>query len=98
MKVSELPTPALLLDADLFQANVEQMAFFVKAAGKSLRPHAKAHKCIEIAKRQIQGGAIGVCVATVAEAELMAHAGIRVSLFIDPDTAILQRFIETHGK
>ena len=48
----------------------------IKESGKALRPHAKAHKCVEIARRQIAAGAIGVCVATVAEAEMMAAAGI----------------------
>jgi 3-hydroxy-D-aspartate aldolase len=84
MKLNELPTPALLLDADLFQANIERMASLVTAAGKGLRPHAKAHKCVEIARRQIQSGATGVCTATVAEAELMVHAGIRGVLLTSP--------------
>jgi D-serine deaminase-like pyridoxal phosphate-dependent protein len=84
MRIRELPTPALLLDADLFTSNIERMASLVSAAGKSLRPHAKAHKCVEIAKRQLQAGAIGVCAATVAEAELMVHAGIRGVLLTSP--------------
>jgi D-serine deaminase-like pyridoxal phosphate-dependent protein len=84
MKVRELPTPALLLDADVFTSNIERMASLVSAAGKSLRPHAKAHKCVEIAKRQVQAGAIGVCTATVPEAELMVHAGIRGVLLTSP--------------
>jgi D-serine deaminase-like pyridoxal phosphate-dependent protein len=56
----------------------------VKAKEKQLRPHAKAHKCPEIAKRQIGAGAIGVCVATVPEAELMAAAGIPGILLTSP--------------
>ena len=84
MKICELPTPALLLDADLLTSNIADMASHVTAAGKSLRPHAKAHKCLEIAKRQVQAGAIGVCAATVAEAELMVHAGIRAVLLTSP--------------
>lgn len=74
--IHEISTPALILDLDLFEANVARMAEKMKATGKNLRPHAKAHKCPEIAKRQIAAGAIGVCVATIAEAELMAAAGI----------------------
>jgi D-serine deaminase-like pyridoxal phosphate-dependent protein len=74
--IHEIPTPALILDLDVFEASVARMADKVRAAGKQLRPHAKAHKCPEIAKRQIAAGAIGVCVATVPEAELMAAAGI----------------------
>ncbi len=69
---AEIPTPALLLDLDAFEANLARMTAHVKRSGKALRPHAKAHKCVEIAKRQIAAGACGVCVATLAEAELMA--------------------------
>ena len=48
-----------------------RMAEFAARYGKKLRPHAKAHKCVQIARRQIAAGAAGVCVATVSEAELM---------------------------
>ena len=54
---NQLPTPALLVDLDALEANLTQMAEHVKQCGKKLRPHAKAHKCIEIAKRQIAAGA-----------------------------------------
>ncbi|HET8576404.1 MAG TPA: DSD1 family PLP-dependent enzyme [Methylomirabilota bacterium] len=77
MTRSEIPTPALLLDLDRFERNIRKMADHVKAAGKKLRPHAKTHKCPEIARRQIAAGAVGVCVAKVGEAEVMAAAGIR---------------------
>jgi len=80
----QLPTPALLLDLDKFEANLARMAARIKESGKSLRPHAKAHKCVEIARRQIAAGAIGVCVATVAEAELMAAGGIPGLLLTSP--------------
>lgn len=80
----QLPTPALLLDLDKFEANLARMAARIKESGKTLRPHAKAHKCVEIARRQIAAGAIGVCVATVAEAELMAGAGIPGLLLTSP--------------
>jgi len=77
MNRPEVPTPALLLDLDRFERNVQKMAAFVKGAGKKLRPHAKTHKCPEIARRQIAAGAVGVCVAKVGEAEVMAAAGVR---------------------
>jgi 3-hydroxy-D-aspartate aldolase len=80
----EIPTPALLLDLDAFEANLSLMADHVKESGKSLRPHAKAHKCVEIARRQIAAGAAGVCVATVAEAEMMSQAGITGLLLTSP--------------
>ncbi|HEV8438631.1 MAG TPA: DSD1 family PLP-dependent enzyme [Methylomirabilota bacterium] len=77
MTRAELPTPALLLDLDRFERNIRKMADHVKAAGKKLRPHAKTHKCPEIALRQVAAGAVGVCVAKVGEAEVMAAAGVR---------------------
>jgi 3-hydroxy-D-aspartate aldolase len=77
MTKHELSTPALLLDLDRFERNVQKMAAHVKAAGKKLRPHAKTHKCPEIAHRQIAAGAVGVCCAKVGEAEAMAAAGVR---------------------
>jgi len=80
----EIPTPALLLNLDAFEGNLSLMADRVKQSGKRLRPHAKAHKCVEIARRQIAAGAIGVCVATVAEAELMSGAGISGLLLTSP--------------
>jgi len=77
MTRAEIPTPALLLDLDRFERNIAKMAAHVKAAGKRIRPHAKTHKCPEIARRQIAAGAVGVCVAKVGEAEVMAAAGVR---------------------
>jgi aspartate/methionine/tyrosine aminotransferase/D-serine deaminase-like pyridoxal phosphate-dependent protein len=84
MTIHDLPTPALLLDLDLFEANLHRMAEHARKAGKRLRPHAKAHKCVEIAKRQIAAGAVGVCAATVAEAELMVRGGIEDVLLTTP--------------
>lgn len=84
LKKSEIPTPALLLDLDAFESNLQLMTGRVKQSGKQLRPHAKAHKCVEIARRQIAAGAIGVCVATIEEAELMASAGISGLLLTSP--------------
>lgn len=80
----EIPTPALVLDLDAFEANLALMADEVRRNGKSLRPHAKAHKCVEIARRQLAAGACGVCVATLAEAELMSKAGITGLLLTSP--------------
>ena len=72
----DLPTPSLLLDLDAFETNVKRMAEHAGGAGLSLRPHAKTHKCSEIARRQVGAGALGVCVATIREAEAMAAAGV----------------------
>ena len=75
------------------------MADRVSRCNKSLRPHAKAHKCTAIAKRQIAAGAIGVCVATITEAELMASAGIRGILLTSPvaDPLKIRRVVESHA-
>jgi D-serine deaminase-like pyridoxal phosphate-dependent protein len=73
----DLDTPALLLDLDAFQRNLDTMARFFAGKNASLRPHAKTHKCPEIARRQLEAGAIGITCAKVGEAEVMAQAGIR---------------------
>jgi D-serine deaminase-like pyridoxal phosphate-dependent protein len=84
MKLQELPTPALLLDADIFESNIRRLAEHAARTGKSLRPHVKAHKCVPIAKRQIDAGAIGVCAATIAEVELMVRGGVPGVLLTSP--------------
>jgi len=77
MTRDDIPTPALLLDLDRFERNLERMAGHVRRAGKRLRPHAKTHRCPEIAKRQVAAGALGVACAKLGEAEVMAGAGVR---------------------
>jgi D-serine deaminase-like pyridoxal phosphate-dependent protein len=84
MTTADIPTPALLVDLDTLDANIAAMAMHAAKAGKRLRPHAKAHKCVQIARRQIAAGAIGVCVATVPEAELMVRARIGGVLLTSP--------------
>jgi 3-hydroxy-D-aspartate aldolase len=69
-------TPALLLDLDSFERNIATMAATVRDSRVRLRPHAKSHKCPEIAKRQIAAGAVGVCCQKVSEAEAMVAGGI----------------------
>lgn len=93
----EIPTPALILDLDAFEANLALMMAQMKRSGKSLRPHAKAHKCIQIARRQIAAGAIGVCIATVPEAEVMSKAGIAGLLLTSPlaDPLKMARVVKT---
>jgi len=80
MRKAEIPTPALVVDLGLFEANVRRMQAEVSRAGKVLRPHAKAHKRVEVARRQIEAGAVGVCVATLREMETFVGAGIGVLL------------------
>lgn len=72
---SEIPTPALLLDIDVLDANLRRMARRCEALGVSLRPHAKTHKCLRVAERQVAAGARGLTVATLEEARAFARAG-----------------------
>jgi len=72
----EIATPCLLLDLDKFESNIQKMAAHTATSSIGLRPHAKSHKCPEIARRQIAAGALGVCAATITEAENMAAARI----------------------
>ena len=72
----DLPTPCLLVDLDLLESNIEKMATHAKINSIGLRPHAKTHKCPLIARRQLDAGALGICTATIGEAEIMAEAGI----------------------
>jgi D-serine deaminase-like pyridoxal phosphate-dependent protein len=72
----DLPTPALIVDEELFQKNLHTMAAHNKATGLKLRAHVKIHKCPEISKRQIALGANGVCCATTAECELLINSGV----------------------
>ena len=76
-KIHELPTPCLVVDLDRFESNLDKMTRFTSQRRVALRPHAKTHKCVDIARRQLERGAAGVCVATIAEAEVMVRGGIR---------------------
>lgn len=72
----DLPTPSLLLDLDAFEDNIGRMSRHVRRSGINLRPHAKTHKCAEVAHRQLRAGAVGICAATIREAEALAAGGI----------------------
>jgi 3-hydroxy-D-aspartate aldolase len=73
---SELDTPALLIDIEAFERNIAKMAEYARTRRVQLRPHAKTHKSVIIARRQIDAGAVGICCATLGEAEVMVQAGI----------------------
>lgn len=81
---ANIPTPALLVDLDMFESNVKVMAEHCRKSGRGFRPHAKTHKCPEIAKRQMAAGALGICAATVPEAEALVAAGITGVLLTSP--------------
>ena len=76
MPLAEVDTPALLLDLDAFERNLDRMDAALAGSTISLRPHAKSHKCPEIALRQIKRGAVGVCCQKVSEAEAMVDGGV----------------------
>ncbi len=82
--LEELHTPALVIDLDAFEANLDKMQSDLSSAGLGLRCHTKMHKCPIIAHQQIERGALGVCAATVSEAEVMQLAGIRDILVTSP--------------
>jgi 3-hydroxy-D-aspartate aldolase len=71
-----LGTPALVLDLDRLDANIRSMAAHAELHGYQLRPAMKVHKSTAIARRQVEAGAVGVCCATLSEAEAMVEAGV----------------------
>ncbi len=70
----DLDTPALVLDLRVLEANIALMAGFMAGATAALRPHSKTHKCVEIVRRQIAAGAVGITCAKLGEAEALAEA------------------------
>lgn len=80
----ELDTPCLVIDEEILMHNIKEMQSYLEKMEKKLRPHAKTHKCSRIAQKQIEAGAIGICVAKVSEAEGLAKAGLRNILITSP--------------
>ncbi|MGZ4112348.1 MAG: hypothetical protein ACXVP5_07930, partial [Tumebacillaceae bacterium] len=68
MAADELDTPLLVVHRDVLKRNVEEMASFAKAHGVQMRPHLKTHKTLEIAKMQLEAGAVGLTCAKLSEA------------------------------
>ena len=75
--VDAIDTPALVLDLDAFERNLQRMADALNGHPVRLRPHGKSHKCPEIALRQVALGAVGICCQKVSEAAVFVEAGIR---------------------
>ncbi len=75
MHCCEVSTPALTIDLDVLQCNLDQMASYCREHELGLRPHTKTHKTPEVARMQVERGAVGLTVAKVGEAEVMAAAG-----------------------
>jgi len=93
-------TPSLLLDLDQLEKNIQDIMEVANSYGVHYRPHVKTHKSVEIARRQIKAGAIGLTVAKVGEAEVMADAGVKDILIAFPisDTQHLERIQALRGK
>lgn len=84
ISLRDLPTPALLLDLDILEANIARQASRAARLGVSLRPHIKTHKCIEVARLQQSAGARGITVSTLAEARVFIDHGFTDVLWAFP--------------
>ena len=73
----EIDTPALLLDLDVMEKNINEMANFVASVGTNLRPHIKNHMSPIVARKQLDAGAVGFCCQSIGEAEIVGSWGIR---------------------
>ncbi len=89
--VDDLDTPSLVLDMDIMERNLQRMAKFTRDCGVNLRPHVKTHKVPEIAKLQMEGGAKGVCLQKLSEAEVFSTHGI-TDIFITNEVVGKQKY------
>jgi D-serine deaminase-like pyridoxal phosphate-dependent protein len=99
MLISDLDTPAVIVDLDVMERNLTRIADYCREHQLLLRPHTKTHKIPDLAKRQIASGATGITVAKISEAEVMLDAGITDILIAYPivgttKTARLARLAE----
>jgi D-serine deaminase-like pyridoxal phosphate-dependent protein len=95
-----LNTPALVIDLEMLERNISEMAAFAKAHRVALRPHTKTHKSPEIARRQIAAGAIGICCAKLGEAEALSGSDISNVLVTSPVVTpqAIRRLVELSDK
>src|SRR5262245_46875195 len=80
----QLNTPVLVVDREALDRNIARMADYARAHRIALRPNAKTHKSVDIARRQITAGAIGACCAKLGEAEALADGGVTGILITSP--------------
>jgi D-serine deaminase-like pyridoxal phosphate-dependent protein len=73
--VDRVDTPMPIVLADVMQRNIDRMQAFALEHGLDLRPHVKTHKCVEVGRRQVEAGAVGITAGNVGEAEVFAEAG-----------------------
>src|SRR5687768_5819173 len=74
MLVAELDTPSFVVDLDVLERNVQSMADHARKHGVRLRPHAKTHKSVEVARMQLEAGALGLTLAKIGEVEALLEA------------------------
>jgi D-serine deaminase-like pyridoxal phosphate-dependent protein len=99
VRITDLPTPCVLVEHSRVERNIDRMQAAATRGGLRLRPHAKTHKSVVLAERQLKRGAAGICCAKLGEAEVFADAGvedIRVAYPLNPVninrvTALLDR-------
>ena len=84
MHFRELSTPALVIDLEIMETNLDRMAASCREQGVGLRPHTKTHKTPEVGRLQLERGAVGLTVAKVGEAEVMAQAELDEILIAFP--------------
>ena len=96
-RLQDVDTPALILDLAKFEQNLSRLMRAVQPFGVRVRPHAKSHKCIEVARRQMQAGAVGICVQKLSEAAEFLDGGIADVLITNEVVGIrkLRRLAET---
>src|ERR1017187_3132063 len=76
--VSALPTPALVVDMEALDHNLKALADYFASRRAKLRPHFKSHKCVTLARRQLESGsAVGITCAKLAEAEMFVAGGVK---------------------
>ena len=84
MRLSDLETPVLTADLDAIERNVSRMQAYCDEHGVALRPHVKTHKLPELARLQLEAGAVGITCQKLGEAEVMADAGVEDILLSFP--------------
>jgi len=82
MHISELDTPALTVDLDVLERNIRNMAELCRNLDIALRVHTKTHKVPEIARMQLEAGAIGITCQKLGNAEAMVEGGIQTDILI----------------
>ena len=100
MHISELDTPAIVIDLDIMERNLRRMADYTAQHGLRLRPHTKTHKIPALGAQQLALGAVGLSVAKVSEAEVMVEAGVQELLIAYPVIGALKlaRMVEVARK